>query len=548
MTLIGLRSVEKFYGGRAVLRGLDLQMNAGARIGLVGTNGAGKSTVLRILAGTEEVDGGEVVRRRGLDVASLPQYVEGDESTPMEVVRAARPEILDLQRELDACGEQLGSPEVASDLRRMQRVLERQERLLHRFTELGGPGFEGEARGYLGSLGLGEGDAERPMKDLSGGQRKLAVLASCLARRPDVLLLDEPEAHLDAGRRELLEAIVRVFDGAVVVVSHDRYLLDETVGEIAELEDGAITMWPGNYSAYSVARELKLKRQKQLYVAQQKEIARLEEAIRRFKLWASLVPNERHIKQARNKQRQIDHMDKVERPVLERRKISLDLRGRVRGGKKVIDLRDVGMAFDDDPVLIDVDLTVERGERLGIVGPNGAGKSVLAKLLAGVLAPTEGERWAGPSINIGYLAQNDEPPPGATPLGLVRDTRPMYEGDAVKLLGRFLFRYEQVREPVTALSGGERTRLQLLLIMLREPNCLVLDEPTNHLDIGSLEILEGELERFDGTIIFVSHDRYFLDRIADGIVGVNDGEAVRHTGGYSDWRRSAFEQVSESIG
>jgi ATP-binding cassette, subfamily F, member 3 len=468
MTLIGLRSVVKFYGGRAVLRGLDLKMIAGARIGLVGTNGAGKSTVLRILAGTEEVDDGEVVRRRGLDVASLPQYVEGDERTPMEVVRAARPEILELQKELDACGEQLGSPEVASDLRRMQRVLERQERLLRRFTELGGPGFEGEARGYLGSLGLGD-EVQRPMKDLSGGQRKLAVLASCLASRPDVLLLDEPEAHLDAGRRELLEAIVRAFDGAVVIVSHDRYLLDETVGEIAELEDGRITMWPGNYSAYSVARELKLKRQQQLYVAQQKEIARLEEAIRRFKLWASLVPNERHIKQARNKQRQIDKMDKVERPVLERRKMSLDLRGRVRGGKKVIDLRDVGMAFDD-PVLIDVDLTVERGERLGIVGPNGAGKSVLAKLLAGVLSPTEGERWAGPSIDIGYLAQNDEPQPGATPLGLVRDARPMYEGDAVKLLGRFLFRYEQVREPVTALSGGERTRLQLLLIMLGEPN------------------------------------------------------------------------------
>jgi ATP-binding cassette subfamily F protein 3 len=547
MTLIGLRSVEKFYGGRAVLRCLDLSVNAGARIGLVGTNGAGKSTVLRILAGTEEVDGGEVVRRRGVDVASLPQYVEGNERTPMEVVRAARPEILDLQRELDACGEQLGSPEVASDLSRMQRVLERQERLLHRFTELGGPGFEGEIRGYLNSLGLGDGDAGRPMKDLSGGQRKLAVLASCLARRPDVLLLDEPEAHLDAGRRELLEAIVRAFDGAVVVVSHDRYLLDETVGKIAELGDGAITMWPGNYSAYSVARELKLKRQQQVYVAQQKEISRLEEAIRRFKLWASLVPNERHIKQARNKQRQIDQMDKVERPVLERRKISLDLRGRVRGGKKVIDLRDVSMAFDD-PVLIDVDLTVGRGERLGIVGPNGAGKSVLAKLLAGVLAPTEGERWAGPSIDIGYLAQNDEPPPGATPLGLVRDARPMYEGDAVKLLGRFLFRYEQVREPVTALSGGERTRLQLLLIMLREPNCLVLDEPTNHLDIDSLEILEAELERFDGTVIFVSHDRYFLDRIADGIVEVSDGEIFRHMGGYSDWRRSVFEQVSESAG
>src|ERR687897_892499 len=269
MTLIGLRSVEKFYGGRAGLRGLDFKVNAGARIGLVGTNGAGRSTVLRILAGTEDVDGGEVVRRRGLEVASLPQYVEGDERSPMEVVRAARPEILELQRELDACGEQLGSPEVASDLRRMQRVLERQESLLRRFTELGGPGFEGEARGYLASLGLGDEDIRRPMRDLSGGQRKLAVLASCLARRPDVLLLDEPEAHLDAGRRERLEAIVRTFDGAVIVVSHDRYLLDETVEEIAELEDGAVTMWPGNYSAYSVARELKLIRQQQLYGAQQ---------------------------------------------------------------------------------------------------------------------------------------------------------------------------------------------------------------------------------------------------------------------------------------
>jgi ATP-binding cassette subfamily F protein 3 len=337
---------------------------------------------------------------------------------------------------------------------------------------------------------------------------------------------------------------VRAFDGAVVVVSHDRYLLDETVEEIAELEDGRITTWPGNDSAYSVARELRLKRRQQLYVAQQKEIAHLEEAIRRFELWASIVVNKRHIKQARNKQRQIDRLDKVERPVLERRKMGLDLCGRVRGGRKVIELDEVGVAFGDDPVLIGVDLTVERGERLGIVGPNGAGKCVLAKLLAGVLPPTEGERRAGPSIDIGYLAQNDEPPSGATPLGLVRDAKPIYEDDAVKLLGRFLFRYEQARDPVRTLSGGERTRLQLLLIMLGEPNCLVLDEPTNHLDIDSLEVLEAELERFPGTIVFVSHDRYFLDRLADGIVEVRDGEVHRHTGGYSDWRRPAFQPAA----
>ena len=547
VTLIGLRAVEKFYGGRAVLCGLEMNVNAGARIGLVGGNGAGKSTLLRVLEGSEGVEAGEVIRRRGLRVASLSQQVEAERRTPMEVVRAVRPELAQVEGELEECQERLGSPEVASDLRRMQRVLERQERLLRRFTELGGRGFDGEARGYLRALGLGEGDVDRPMAELSGGQRKLAVLASCLARRPDVLLLDEPEAHLDAERRERLEEIIRTFVGAVVIASHDRYLLDETVEEIAELEGGKVTAWPGNYSAYTVARELKLKRQQQLYVAQQKEIARLEEAIRRFKLWASIVVNERHIRQARNKQRQIDRMDKVERPVLERRKIGLDLRGRTRGGRMVLELKDVCVAFGDDPVLIGADLTVTRGERVGIVGANGAGKSVLAKVLAGGLPPTEGERRAGPSIEVGYLAQNHEPPPGATPLGLVRAAKPVYEGDAVKMLGRFLFRYEQVREPVAVLSGGERTRLQLLLLMLGEPNCLVLDEPTNHLDIDSMEILEAELERFAGTVVFVSHDRYFLDRIADGIVEVRDGELHRHEGGYSDWRRSASEPVGQVV-
>ena len=538
MTLVQLRSVDKFYGGRAVLRGLEMKVSPGARLGLVGGNGAGKSTLLEILAGLEEADGGEVTRRRGLSVAYLPQHVEGEGRTPLEVVLAARPELAEVRGEIEDCEAQLGSPEVAANLRRMQRLLERHGCLLQRFTELGGQGFEGEARGYLRSLSLDGDDADRPTSELSGGQRKLVALAACLVRRPDVLLLDEPESHLDAGRRERLETLIQAFDGAVVVVSHDRYLLDETVTEITELEDGRIKTWPGNYSAYALARELALKRQQQLYVTQQKEIARLEEAIRRFQQWAHNTENERHARQARVKQRKIERVEKVDRPVLERRKIGLGFRENVRGGKKVIELRGASVAFGEDPVLIGVDLTVSRGERVGVIGANGAGKSVLAKLLAGVLPPTEGERWVGPSIEIGYLAQDPEPPPEATPLGLVRDAKPLYEGEAVNLLCRFLFRYEQVREPVRNLSGGERTRLQLLLLMLAEPNCLVLDEPTNHLDIGSLEVLERELERFPGTVVFVSHDRYFLDRISDKTVEVRDGELFRYEGGYSVWRKS----------
>ncbi len=453
------------------------------------------------------------------------------------MLRGARPELDELAAEIKECEALLGAPEVASDLRRMQRVLERHGQLLQRFTELGGQGFEGEARGRLRALGLEEDDLGRPTSALSGGQRKLVALAACLVRCPDVLLLDEPETHLDADRRERLETLIRGFDGTVVVVSHDRYLLDETVDQIAELDGGDVRLWPGNYSAYALARELALGRQKQLYVAQQKEIARLEEAIRRFKQWAHITDNQRHARQASNKRHQIERMEKVDRPVLERRRIGLELRPGARGGRKALELRGVGFAFGEEPVLIDANLALTRGERLGIVGANGAGKSVLAKVLAGVLPPTEGERWIGPSITVGYLAQNPGPPPeGATPLDLVRGAKALYEGDAVRLLGRFLLRYEQVREPVGNLSGGERTRLRLLLLMLAEPNCLVLDEPTNHLDIASLEVLEGELERFPGTVVFVSHDRYFLDRLADRLVEVRDGELHRHEGGYTAWR------------
>ena len=536
MTLVGVHSLHKSFGGRAILRGADLVIAPEARIGLVGQNGSGKSTLLRILAGSEDADTGEVVRRRGLRVAFLPQHIPGDTRTPLQFVLAARPDLAELEVELAACETDLADPDVTADMRRIERVLERQERLLLRFEQIGGPGFEGEARSYLRGLGLDDTAIAQPMATLSGGQRKLVALAACLAQRPELLLLDEPETHLDLPHREYLESLIQDFAGAVVIVSHDRYLLDETVSEIAELDRGAITLWPGNYSAYTLAREVALQRQQEVYTAQQKEIARLEAAIARFKLWASIVVDERHIKQARNKQRQIDRMEKVERPVLQRRTMALELRSAARGGQKVLELRHADMAFGDDIVLLDADLLVMRGERVGIIGPNGAGKSVLAKLLTGELAPTSGQRWIGPSISLGYFAQGHETlDPKATPVEIVQAARSQYEDQAVALLGRYLFSYEQCRQPVATLSGGERSRLQLLLLMLSGANCLVLDEPTNHLDIASAEVLEGALERYDGTVVVISHDRYFLDRIVDRIVEVRDGELISFDGGYSAW-------------
>jgi len=539
VSIVALRGVEKSYGGRAILAGLDLDVEARARVGVVGANGSGKSTLLRILGGLEEPDEGEVARRRSAVVSLLPQHPLGDARTPLETIRAGRPDLARLEAELTACVERLGSPELAANLDRMACVLRRQEDLLERYTAAGGPSLDGRARSLLAGLGFEADDLQLTTRALSGGQRKLVELARCLAQDPDVLLLDEPEAHLDDDARGRLEGLVAVFAGAVVVVSHDRFLLDETVTSIASLDRGQIRLWPGNYSAYTVARELELARQQVVYTTQQKEIARLEEAVRRFRHWAHLVPDERHIKQARNKERQIERMDKVERPVLERRRIALRLRPQARGGERAFDLRGVSVAFGEEPVLVGVDLTVVHGERVGVVGENGAGKSVLLKTVVGQLEPEEGEVWVGPSIKVGYLAQDHETlDPRATAIETIRAARPLAEGEAVSILLKFLFSLEQIRRPTSTLSGGERTRLQLLLLMLGGANLLVLDEPTNHLDIDSVEVLEAELERFSGTVVAISHDRYFLDRIADRIVEVVGGDVRLYEGGYSDWVRA----------
>jgi ATP-binding cassette, subfamily F, member 3 len=544
MIVLNAHAVTKSYGGRLALDALDLVVQHDARIGLIGPNGAGKSTLLRLLAGLDDDFTGEISRQRGARVAYLPQRVPDDGRTPLQLARASRPDLAEIEADLAHLEADLARPETIADLRQIERALARQERLLTRYDELGGAGFAGEARRHLLDAGLPEQALDLPLSALSGGQRKLAALAVCLAQRPDALLLDEPETHLDLDGRARLERVIAEFAGAVVIVSHDRYLLDETVTEIAELDKGRITVWPGAYSVYTVARELALRRQQELYVAQRKEIARLEEAIARFKLWASIVVNERHIKQARNKQRQIDRMEKVERPVLQRRRMALALRAHQRSGQRVAELSGAGVVFDDHIILLGVDLLVRRGERIGVVGANGAGKSVLLKALLGAQPLAEGERKLGPSVTPGYFAQGEETlDPDKTPMDLVRELKPGYESQAMAQLGRFLFSYDQARAPVSKLSGGERSRLQLLLLMLGGANLLALDEPTNHLDIDSAEALEAALEAYDGTVIAISHDRYFLDRIADRILEVRDGEVISYEGGYSAYR----EQMESTL-
>lgn len=537
MLIIRLEQVSLSYGTHEVFKDVSLSLNDGEKIGLIGPNGAGKSSLLKLLAGIEPPNKGERSLRRGVRVAYLPQEYAGEgEMTALDEVLAGRPDLLALEQKLEEVETALADPALASNLEKFGQHLERQRVLLEEYEEAGGSRLRNEARGFLERLGLSADLHDHPVELLSGGQRKMVGLARCLITRPDLLLLDEPDNHLDLAGKARLETVLQTFEGAVVLISHDRYLLDDTITQVAEMDNGRLTFYQGNYSSYTVQRELALLKQQQDFVSQQKEIKRLEEAIARFKLWASIVVNERHIKQARNKQRQIDRMDKVERPVLERRKIDLKFKSQQRGGQKVIVATHLAKAYDNDLILLDVDFSLWRGERVGLVGPNGSGKSVLFRLLLGLEEADEGETWVGPSIRLGYYSQQHETLDLAkTPIEIMRDLRPMHENEAVGLLGRFLFSYRQAQEPCATLSGGEKSRLQLARLMLSGVNCLLLDEPTNHLDIASTEVLEAALNQFDGTLLTISHDRYFLDRTCTRILELDEGEIVEYQGSYSDY-------------
>jgi ATP-binding cassette subfamily F protein 3 len=527
--------------GHRVFQDVSLTVKARDRIGLVGPNGSGKSSLLKVLEGLYVPDSGRLSKPRSVRVRRLPQQVEfAPGKRLLDEAMVLPPELAACEADLARVEAELGDEAVASDERRLTRVLSRQEELLERYEDLGGARHANTVKRHLAQLGFEERHWDLPADRLSGGQKKLVALLQLALEQPDVLLLDEPDNHLDLDAKHRLESFIADHVGAVVIVSHDRYLLDETVTRIAELDAGALTLYEGNYSAYQTERELARLRQQRLHVAQQKEIARIEASIERFELWASMVVNERHIKQARSRRKQLDRMEEsgeLVGAVRESRRMELDLRG-WRGSQKALEIKDLAMGFGDDLLFAGVDLLVRHGERVGLIGANGAGKSVLFQLVLGNMEPLEGIVRVGPSTRIGYYAQEHETLDAwldRTPLERVRDVAPMSEGAAVSFLLKFLFRYEQVRKPVRTLSGGERSRLQLASLVLERPNLLLLDEPTNNLDIPSAEVLEGALDDFEGAILVISHDRYFLDRTVDCVAVLADGDLGEHSGGYTDY-------------
>ena len=537
MISLSINNVTLILGARTLFNNLNFEVQQDQCIGLIGPNGAGKSSLFKLIIGEYAPEaGGTVTRARGVSVGYLAQEPQFDPAlSPLQLALAGDPRMEEIQTALHQVEASLSDPAIYSTEKRLNQALEKQQALLEEYQSLGGDQYPQRVHDLLTGLGLPEGDLEKPLSKLSGGQKKLVGLARLLLAKPEVLLLDEPDNHLDLKAKAFLESMIQKYPGAVVIISHDRYLLDAVATHIAELEDGRLTIFSGDYSSYILDKQERLARQNELFHIQQRQISRIEAAIKRYAIWAKTYDSEKFAKRARAIQNRLDKMERIERPLLERRRMELRLHG-WRGSNKVLQLKKVCKAFGRRVILENADLTLYHGERVGLIGPNGQGKSVLLKLALGGMQPDSGEVLVGPSITCGYYAQEHETlDPGQTLLQCVQLAGNMSESAAVAFLGKYLFTYRQTSQKINQLSGGERSRLQLALVVLSKANFLLLDEPTNNLDIASAEVLEETLADFEGTALIISHDRYFLDQVVDRILTIEDGRLVSHAGGYSDY-------------
>src|SRR6266576_2230190 len=534
--LFQLSDVHKSYGVQDVLRGASLQINPGEHVGLVGRNGAGKTTVFRLVTGEETADQGDVVRARGVRLGLLDQHVHFEPgSTVHESAHAAFGHLQQLEHEMHELEHRMAE---AGDL---EKVLERYSDLQHQFEREGGFEYAAKAESILQGLGFERDMWSLETEKLSGGQQNRLGLARLLLAEPDVLLLDEPTNHLDVAAVEWLEEFLQTYLSAFVIISHDRYFLDRACRRIIEIENGRATTYAGNYSRYLVEREEQREIQQRAYDNQQRLIAKTEEFIRR-----NLAGQK--TKQAKSRRTMLQRLERVESVRGDQASGDFRMQDIERAGTHVMTVTEATIGYPDKMLAKDISLILRRGECLGVIGPNGSGKTTFVKTILGKLPQLSGEvRW-GSKVQIGYYAQQLEDLDDRNEIMMeLRRVAPSdaTAGELRSFLAKFLFTGDDVFKQVRDLSGGEKGRLALAKLIYSGVNVLVLDEPTNHLDIPSREALEEALQAYEGTIITISHDRYFLDRVATQILALDGEGGAEHYNGdyteYHDWRAARMK-------
>lgn len=516
MIELSLRNVEKYYGATRVLEDITFNVKTGQKMGIVGLNGSGKTTLFKVICGTERYENGKIDIRKNATIGYLEQVPETLEKYKViDILYSAFEDVLDIRDKIV----QLENKMQTLQGRSLENAISKYGELQGKFEHMGGYDIEKNIKYVCMGLKIDEDMRERILSTLSGGEKTTVLLAKILLQKANILLLDEPSNHLDIESIEWLEGYLKEYEGAVLIVSHDRYFMDRVVKKIVEIENGKSTLYHGNYSYYIKDKRTRCIRKLSLYNIQNKKMISIKNSIDRLRRWEMKGGSGKYYIKAASMQKRLDKIVKIEKPILENKKINIDFTLRDKKVSEVLEVKGLSKSFDNKMLFKNLDLKVEYGEKLAIVGRNGTGKSTLAKIILKECEADAGTIKYGEETKIGYLAQNvtfksnDQ-----TVLEAFRDDLTISQQQARSALAKFLFTKDDVFKKIGTLSGGERSRLRLCKLMQQQINLLILDEPTNHFDINSREMIEKSLMDFEGTIICISHDRYFINKIAEKVV------------------------------
>lgn len=531
MIILQVNQLTKYFGADLILSNIKLEIQSKDRIALVGRNGAGKSTLLKIIAGEMSYDSGEIIKPKEVSIGYLAQDsgLHSSLSIWEEMMTVFAP-LKTIEKQLRQMELQMGDPDLIADSSRYEKLLKDYDALQERYKEQGGYQYEADIRSILHGLQFAKYDyMTTPVQSLSGGQRTRLALGKLLLMKPDLLILDEPTNHLDLETLTWLEQYLQTYPGAILIVSHDRYFLDKVVTQVYELSRTTLKRYTGNYSRYLAQKAAEYERERKLYEKQQEEIAKLQDFIQRNIARASTT------RRAQSRRKQLEKMERMEKPAGDEKVASFSFDIERQSGNDVLIAEDVAVGYDENkPLIRNIRFRITRGESIALVGPNGIGKSTLLKAIVNKLPLQSGHFRYGSNVQIGYYDQNQaDLSSNKRVLDELWDEYPdKTEKEIRTVLGSFLFSGDDVLKPVSALSGGEKARLALAKLMMQKANFLILDEPTNHLDLDSKEVLENALIEYPGTILFVSHDRYFINRIATKVYELSSDGITEYLGDY----------------
>lgn len=545
MIELSLNKLQKYYGATMVLEDITFDVQTSEKVGIVGGNGSGKSTLLKIIMGIEEYEKGNLAIKKGAALGYLEQMpVYPKEFRVIDVLNSAFKDIDKMAQELSNMEKQLSK----SSEYDIEKLLNKYSNIQSAYERLGGYEKEEKLSKVCTGLKINNKFKEKLFCNLSGGEKTTIILGKILLQNPDILLLDEPSNHLDLDSMEWLEDYLKQYKGIVIIVSHDRYFLDNVVTKIIEIEDMKSKTYFGNYTDFMKEKEIQLQLQMNEFLEQQKKIKAIEKSISQLRDWGARGDNEKFFKRAASMQKMLNKIQRIDKPILEKERINIDTKNADRSGNEVIIIKDLCKRYEEKVLLNKAQLLIRNKEAVALIGQNDCGKSTMIKILLGVDNAESGIAVLGSSIKLGYLPQNiifdDEE---QTILEAFRNDIVISEGKAREYLAKYMFFGEEVFKKVGSLSGGERSKLKLAMLMHNELNLLILDEPTNHLDIDSREELEEFLKDFNGTLLFVSHDRYFINSIASRVVELSRGSLISYNGNYEYYKEKVVQAKAINI-